>query len=132
LAQDQRYQQGRTLPGKIITNAASGSSWHQFGLAIDNKFKGPDPFLEGLRQSNAARADLAWQKFGELAKGYGFQWGGDFKLLKDLDHIQLTFGLTIQEVQELHRNGGLRGVWTYLDQITGQNTSNCWPDLTGL
>jgi len=29
------YAQGRTKPGKIVTNARPGSSWHNYGLAID-------------------------------------------------------------------------------------------------
>ncbi|SVE43245.1 uncharacterized protein METZ01_LOCUS496099, partial [marine metagenome] len=33
--QDDLYEQGRTEPGKIVTNARGGKSWHNFGLAID-------------------------------------------------------------------------------------------------
>jgi peptidoglycan L-alanyl-D-glutamate endopeptidase CwlK len=29
------FAQGRTKPGKIVTNARPGSSWHNYGLAID-------------------------------------------------------------------------------------------------
>jgi peptidoglycan L-alanyl-D-glutamate endopeptidase CwlK len=29
------YAQGRTKPGNIVTNAKSGSSYHNYGLAID-------------------------------------------------------------------------------------------------
>jgi peptidoglycan LD-endopeptidase CwlK len=33
--QDELYAQGRTLPGKIVTNARGGDSLHNFGLASD-------------------------------------------------------------------------------------------------
>lgn len=33
--QDQLYAQGRTSPGRIVTNARSGQSFHNAGIAID-------------------------------------------------------------------------------------------------
>ena len=33
--QNALYAQGRTTPGKIVTNAQGGHSWHNFGLAVD-------------------------------------------------------------------------------------------------
>lgn len=33
--QQELYDQGRAFPGKIVTNAKPGYSWHQFGLAVD-------------------------------------------------------------------------------------------------
>ena len=32
---DALYQQGRTKPGQIVTNAKAGSSYHNYGLALD-------------------------------------------------------------------------------------------------
>src|SRR5208337_5639888 len=33
--QQKLYAQGRTTPGKIVTDAPPGHSWHEFGLACD-------------------------------------------------------------------------------------------------
>lgn len=33
--QNALYDQGRTVPGKIVTNAKGGESYHNYGLAID-------------------------------------------------------------------------------------------------
>src|SRR4051812_45095106 len=33
--QDALYEQGRTKPGKIVTKAKGGQSYHNFGLAVD-------------------------------------------------------------------------------------------------
>src|SRR5947209_4113201 len=33
--QDALYAQGRTAPGKIVTNCPGGLSYHNFGLAVD-------------------------------------------------------------------------------------------------
>lgn len=130
--QEARYNQGRSKPGKIVTNAKPGQSWHEYGLAVDVCFLGPDPYLEGLKQSNEKRFTDAWNKFGELVIAYGFTWGGNFKLIKDMPHIEMTFGLTIHEAQELYRYGGVQGVWTYIDQMRGQSTSKEWPDFEKL
>lgn len=33
--QNALYAQGRTAPGRIVTNAKGGESYHNYGLAID-------------------------------------------------------------------------------------------------
>src|SRR5438105_4239472 len=33
--QDALYAQGRTTPGHVVTNAPGGTSWHNFGCAVD-------------------------------------------------------------------------------------------------
>jgi len=33
--QNSLYAQGRTKPGKIVTNAKGGQSYHNYGMAID-------------------------------------------------------------------------------------------------
>src|ERR1019366_5531638 len=44
--QDALYAQGRTTPGRIVTNAKGGYSYHCFGLAIDCA-----PSLNGVDQT---------------------------------------------------------------------------------
>ena len=36
--QQRLYEQGRTTPGKIVTNCPGGHSWHNLGLAVDEVF----------------------------------------------------------------------------------------------
>ena len=33
--QNRLYQKGRTKPGRIVTNAKAGQSWHNYGFAFD-------------------------------------------------------------------------------------------------
>lgn len=33
--QEALYAQGRTKPGKVVTNAKAGMSYHNYGLAVD-------------------------------------------------------------------------------------------------
>ena len=71
---------------KIVTKAAPWTSPHNYGLAWDFA-----PIVNGKIDWN--NLDL-FRKCGEIAKklnfeGYTLEWGGDFKTIKDLPHIQL-------------------------------------------
>jgi peptidoglycan L-alanyl-D-glutamate endopeptidase CwlK len=102
--QSQLYAQGRTKPGKIVTNAKAGLSFHNYGLAIDivlliDKNKDGnyetaswDRFLDG---DNDKKAD--WQEIVTIFKQYGWEWGGDWKF-KDYPHFQKTFGFSVREL----------------------------------
>lgn len=83
------YAQGRTTPGKIVTNCDGihSKSNHQahtdgFGHACDLAFipthDCPDPFSP----------HWPWKEFGTYAQSIGLIWGGTFKLV-DLDHVEL-------------------------------------------
>lgn len=86
--QNALYEQGRTKPGNIVTNAKGGYSNHNFGLAIDFALLMPD----GKNVAWTVNSD--WMKVVEEAKNLGFAWGGDWKSFKDYPHFEMTFGLT--------------------------------------
>lgn len=109
--QDALYQQGRSLPGKVVTKAKPGSSFHNYGLAFDVCFVGRDPYLEQMEKVNKARAYMAWDNLGMIGKKLGLSWGGDFKTIKDRPHFEIK-GLTISEAKELWPNGWKPGVST--------------------
>lgn len=86
--QNELYAQGRTKPGKIVTWAKGGASFHNYGLAFDiyDKKKG---------------YDVDWNKLAGIGKEAGLEWGGDWGGMKrDKPHFQYTGGLTLQEVQQ--------------------------------
>lgn len=85
------YEQGRTKPGKIVTNAKPGESFHNYGLAIDFV-----PIVNGKPAWN--NLDLITQ-IGELAEDVGFEWAGRWKRFKEYVHIQWSGGLTIKDLQ---------------------------------
>lgn len=82
--QDDLYAKGRTVPGKIVTNAKGGQSYHNFRVAYDC---GPSV----NRQIAWDRTDL-FKKIGEIGESIGLEWGGRFKSIKDLPHFQYTRG----------------------------------------
>lgn len=88
--QNSLYAKGRTTSGSIITNAKGGYSYHNYALALDFC-----PLVNGKCAWD--RTDL-FTKAGQLAKQIGFEWGGDFKSIKDMPHIQMTFGLSISDL----------------------------------
>ena len=89
-AQNALYAQGRTAPGKIVTNARGGDSWHNWGCAIDFV-----PMLNGKCQWN----DLAlFERCGELAEASGLLWAGRWTgQLREMAHCQFTGGLTLAD-----------------------------------
>lgn len=97
--QDLLYAQGRTLPGKIVTNAKGGHSYHNWGLALDFCLLHKDgtvsfSLIEDLDKDN--KAD--WMEVVEEFKKAGWVWGGDFKSFKDTPHFERTFGNTIEKL----------------------------------
>lgn len=81
---DEYYAQGRTKPGSIITQAAGGASYHNYGLAID--------FFIQKNGLPHWVVDDNWMKVVKCFKEHGFAWGGDFKSFKDNPHFEMTFG----------------------------------------
>jgi len=77
--QDKLYAQGRTLPGKIVTNATGKTSKHCQRKAFDIAFTGSDPYPKNAN----------WKAIGHLGKNLGLTWGGDFKSFKDLLHFEI-------------------------------------------
>lgn len=84
--QDALYAQGRTTPGHVVTNAKSGQSMHNYGLAADIV-----PYLSGQT------GNLNWQaetpQFAAMVaalKQQGLVWGGDWASIKDYDHFQMS------------------------------------------
>lgn len=102
--QDADYAKGRTIPGKIISNAKGGQSFHNFGLALDAAFVGGDSFSL-LRP---------WDTYGEVATTCGFVWGGSWRM-KDRPHIEMACGLSLNELDETFRSGGLDAVFKQVD-----------------
>ena len=82
--QNKLYAQGRTKPGKVVTNARGGDSLHNFGVAFD-----VCPLVSGKADWKNIKA---FNKLGELGKSLGLEWGGDWKKFPARPHFQYTAG----------------------------------------
>lgn len=93
-AEQQRlYNQGRTTPGNIVTNAKPGQSMHNYGLAVDY-------FLTNEAGTTAVwTVNDKWRRVATIAKSLGFAWGGDWRGFVDYPHLEMTGGLTLAQLQ---------------------------------
>lgn len=119
--QDVLYAQGRTQAGPLVTYARGGESFHNYGCAVDSCFVGSDPYLDKL-----PRGFLMWSEYGRFAEVWGLNWGGNFKHSPDRPHVELTYGLTLAEIQKLYDYGGITAVWMKFDKIRGVEPGEGW------
>ena len=85
-SQNVLYAQGRTAPGKIVTNARGGQSFHNFRVAFDVV-----PVVGGKAVWNDNKV---WKRIGELGEGVGLAWAGRWVSFKEMAHFQAP-GVTL-------------------------------------
>jgi len=104
--QNALFAQGRTAPGKRVTNARGGASFHNYGLAFDICL-----IVDGKTASWDMKSDFDqdrksdWMEVVAIAKAQGWEWGGDWKKFPDAPHFQKTFGYTTKELMGLRKQG---------------------------
>ncbi len=110
--QDAIYAQGRTKPGIVVTNARGGESYHNYSLAFDFAILKPESIIINWDGKCDVDGDLEpdYKEVGKIGEDIGFEWGARFTSIKgDLGHLQMSFGLTIRELQ-IYYLGGLRAI----------------------
>jgi peptidoglycan LD-endopeptidase CwlK len=127
--QDGLYAIGRTIkgagakPGKpmgdTVTNAKGGSSFHNYGLAVDSCLlydKDGNGTFEAVSWDMTADFNRDGEKdWGEMVaafKAQGAEWGGDWHSFKDNDHFEWRFG-------HLENCSDLFALWNAKKFITG-------------
>lgn len=103
--QNDIYAQGRTKPGKIVSNAKGGQSIHNYGLAFDIVLL-YDKDGNGSLETASWEENTHWKNVVSFFKSKGWFWGGDFKSIKDSPHFEKTFGHTWQSLQRLSKTNG--------------------------
>lgn len=108
--QNKIYAQGRTAPGKRVSNARGGQSPHNFGIAAD--------FVAHVKgKVSWSVKDYAVLK--EEAEKLGLESGGAWKL-QDWPHVQLPVqarGFTWDILDTFYKQDGLQGVYEKLDKL---------------
>lgn len=104
--QDALYQQGRTTPGKIVTNAEAGHSMHCFGLAVD--VAPTDGF-----QIDWNGKDAKWAEILAKAPSCGLAEGARWRTFPDEPHLypQEVPADPDDNFRYLFTEGGLDAVW---------------------
>ena len=112
--QAELYAQGRSKPGKIVTNAKPGESFHQMGLALDFCL-----IIDGKEASWSTITDFDhdsiadWMEVVAVFKEHGWEWAGDWKKFREAPHVQCTFGLPIA-VCKARKEGNLTDEHGYI------------------
>ncbi len=87
--QDALYAQGRTKPGKIVTNAKAGYSNHNFSVAAD---------LGVFKAGKYLPEHPEYDNIGPLGEKCGLKWGGRWKT-PDRPHYEYPTGLTLAQMR---------------------------------
>lgn len=97
------YAQGRSFPGRVVTNAKPGYSWHNFALAMDFGVFQDGKYLDESAPGTAERVHKA---VGAIAKDFGIEWGGAWTGFTDFPHFQIATGLTLAQARERFEEKG--------------------------
>lgn len=111
--QNDLYAKGRTRPGKVVTQARGGESFHNYGVAADLAFYNDQGQITWPETGDYAKL---WTRYGERAKEQGLTWGGDWRK-PDRPHIEYHPGLNSSQaanLQRAHARGGLEAAWDQL------------------
>jgi hypothetical protein len=119
--QNEIFEQGRSLPGQIVTQAQGGQSLHNFGLAIDvvrNQLV-QSPLVKPVWEKTA------YEDLNKLSQEVDLEWGGNWNNFKgDVYHLQYPLeGIPIAKLKRIYestyRTGSekkaLKEVWKYLE-----------------
>ncbi len=72
--------------GPQVTQAGAYASYHQYGLAADCAFLRDGRIVISEQDPWAAKA---YQHYGDVAAAAGLVWGGGWRTIKDLGHVEL-------------------------------------------
>lgn len=105
--QNRLYQRGRTVPGPKVTNAAAGSSYHNYGLAVDCV-----PMEHDQPDWNTEHP--AWKRMIAIGESVGLVSGSEWRTFPDMPHFQFTDNLPVspnQDIKDLFMDYGMQAVW---------------------
>lgn len=107
--QDTLYALGRTAPGKKVTNAKGGKSWHNYGLAFDVVI------LDSRGKAVWDTNDSRWKKVCDAGIAAGLSQiqitNGKIKWL-DVPHFEWHPGLTITQAHTIYKQHlNIKDVW---------------------
>lgn len=88
--QNALYAQGRTKPGKVVTNAKGGYSNHNFGIAFD---------IGLFRDGKYLAESPHYKTIGPVGESVGLSWGGRWTKFADTPHYELKTGMTLAEMR---------------------------------
>lgn len=102
--QNDMYAQGRTKPGKKITNAKGGQSIHNYGFAVDICLIIDEKIASWDTKKDWDNDKVAdWYECVKIFAKHGYEWGGNWKTFKDMPHFEKR-NLTWQKLSKLKKD----------------------------
>jgi peptidoglycan LD-endopeptidase CwlK len=107
------YAEGRDAEGnvvdksKVVTNAKAGTSWHNYGLAVDVA-----PFDGDVPDWNSNHP--AWKRIVAVGESVGLISGSNWRTFPDWPHFQLTGRYPESPddaVRSVFQSSGIDAVW---------------------
>ena len=95
--QDELFAQGRTAPGRKVTNAPAGYSWHNFGVAWD--------FVVFDANGEPQWESPLMAECGKIAESLGHEWGGRWTSPQDTPHVTVKMDCTLAEARQRVKEG---------------------------
>lgn len=91
-AQQALFDQGRALPGTIVTYARPGDSFHNYRMAFDFA-----PIVGGkIPWGDSA----VFTRLGQLGESLGLDWAGRWTgSMREMAHLQWTGGLSLAQLK---------------------------------
>jgi len=102
--QTKLYNQGRINNLPKVTNSPAGSSYHNYGLALDIAFVVNKQGSWDISKDWDKDGISDWMEVVKIFKKYGWEWGGDWKSLKDYPHFEKTDGYNWRKLLDLHNS----------------------------
>lgn len=96
--QDALYAQGRSAPGKVVTNARAGQSNHNFGIAVDCGVFKAGAYVDDADSSLADKVHKTVAT--QLADEFKLEWGGDWVSIKDFPHFEIRTPYSLFEKRQ--------------------------------
>lgn len=111
--QDVLYAQGRTVPGKIVTDAQGGYSWHNFGLAVDCVPSSGGIDASYLPDWNAQHP--TWKRMEAVGVSLGLVSGANWTRIVDAPHFQINGrfpeAAPDDETRQIFLDAGSEALW---------------------
>ena len=86
------FAQGRTAPGRIVTNARPGDSYHNWRCAFDVvPMRNGKPIWD--------ETDPIWSQVGAVGLACDLDWAGNWHGFREFPHFQYTGGLSLSDLK---------------------------------
>lgn len=107
--QEQLYEKGRSLPGKVVTNARSGFSPHNYGCASD-WFK-----KDASGQAIWDKASIIWEEYDAAIEKAGARWGSPWG---DYDHNELPLIVSWKRIGNIYVSAGIEAAMEAIEKYS--------------